>query len=78
MVETCRPEDLVPRVHSDTCTRCRKHILAGHRIVRVHISGGVGFNPNNMAERGIFLADEWEFSHVDCFDPMLKNRIGGM
>lgn len=77
MVDACRPEDLVPRVHSDVCTRCRKAILAGHRIIQVRISGGRGVNPANMGERGIFISDEWEFTHVDCYDPLLKNRIGG-
>lgn len=72
MVDIARPEDMVPHVHSDICSRCRKPIHPGHRIVQVHISGGRGINPNNPGERGIFISDEWEFAHIDCRDPLLK------
>jgi len=75
MSETCLPEDLIPHVHTDICTRCRKSILPGHRIVQIHISGGRGFNPNNLGERGLFISDEWEFAHFDCHDPYLKKVV---
>ena len=77
MVEACRPEDLIPRVYSDMCARCRKNILPGHRIIQVHISHGRGTNPRNLGERGLFISDEYEFIHVDCHDPFLKKPIGG-
>jgi hypothetical protein len=76
MVDIPRTEDMVPHVNTDVCTRCRKPILPGHRIFQVRISGGSGRDPNDPGRIGLFIADEWEFAHVDCYDPLLKNRLG--
>lgn len=75
-MDMTRPEDMVPHVNTDVCTRCRKKILPGHRIFQVRISGGAGLDPNDAGRMGLFISDEWEFAHVDCYDPFLRNRIG--
>jgi len=71
-MNTFSPDDIHPHVDSATCSRCRKPIERGHRIVQVRIAEGKGVNPKNLGESGLFVCSEYEFAHVDCRDPLLK------
>lgn len=66
------PDDDRPHVDQDTCGKCRKKFEKGNRIVQVHIFDRAGNDPMNLARKGLFLFEEYEFAHVDCKDPFLK------
>ena len=69
------PEDLRARVDSDTCARCRKPILAGHRIFPAYVVLRTGANPMNLQDRGVSLTGEFEMVHADCTNPYLRGGL---
>jgi hypothetical protein len=75
MTDLCKPEEMVARAYTDICVRCNKPIARGHRVLQVLISDGRGVNPRDMGQRGLFISEEWEVVHVDCYDPYLRKRV---
>lgn len=75
MTDDARPEDRNARVTSNICTRCRKPIHMGHRVLLVNISHGPGTDPKEIGSRGLMLSGEYEFCHVDCHDPLLRKPV---
>ena len=69
------PEDDRPHVDDGLCGRCRNKIEKGHRVVIAHIVDRVGRDPMDLARKGIYLFEEFEFVHINCHDPFLKKGI---
>lgn len=69
------PEDLRARVDSDTCARCRKPILPGHRIIPAYVVLRAGPNPLNLMDRGVSITGEFEMVHADCKNPYLRGEL---
>jgi hypothetical protein len=71
----CAPEDARPHVDDGTCGKCRKKFEQGHRVVISYIVDRQGNDPMDLGRRGLFLYEEYEFTHVDCRDPLLKKGL---
>ena len=67
---------LQKRVADNICARCRKPILAGHRVQAAYICTNPNArNPNKITERGLELGTDCEFVHVACEDPYLTGKL---
>jgi len=75
MFNTFNPEDVRPHVDTGVCGKCRRKLEKGHRVTVAHIVDRVGNNARNLGEKGIYLFDEYELTHIDCRDPLLKKGL---
>lgn len=73
---TAKTDLLQKQVADNICARCRKPILAGHRIQAAYICiNPVARNPNKITERGLELGTDCEFVHTSCKDPYLTGKL---
>ena len=72
---SCPPEDTRPHVPDDTCGKCRKKFERGHRVCITHIVDRPGKDPMDLGRSGLFIFEEYEFTHRDCRDPFLKKGL---
>jgi hypothetical protein len=69
-------DTLQKRVADDVCARCRRPILAGHRVQAAFICiNPRARNPNKITEKGLELGTDCEFVHVSCEDPYLTGKL---
>lgn len=66
---------LSPRIHGDTCIRCRRKFLPGDRITPAMIVLKTGHHPQNPVEVGCHLSEEFELAHIDCNDRALTRPL---
>lgn len=70
------PDLLQKRVADNVCARCRRPILAGHRVQAAYICTNPNArNPNKITEKGLELGTDCEFVHVSCEDPFLEGKL---
>lgn len=62
-----------PHQPDNTCGKCKRKLEPYHRVGIAYIVKGNGADPLNLSRKGIFLYKEFEFTHIDCKDPMLVN-----
>jgi hypothetical protein len=60
-----------PRQPDNTCAKCRQKFKPNDRVNIAYIVQGDGADPLNLSRRGLYLYEEFEFTHVDCSDPSL-------
>lgn len=70
-------EDILQKRCADNvCARCRRPIMAGHRVQAAYICVNPNArNPGRITEKGIELGTDMEFVHCSCEDPYLKGRL---
>lgn len=61
---------LTARVPDYICSRCKKRLERGDRVVPVIIVEGLGKDPDTGA-KGVQCSEEYEMAHYDCHDRQL-------
>jgi hypothetical protein len=57
------------------CGKCRRKFNPGDRVTQAFIIDYVGVHPQNLAELGAYLNQEFELIHVDCTNPDLSKGL---